>query len=181
MFLLHLLWIAIGLFPPTEANLDWKAERPLTWSDFQGTVPQNTEFAAHTTTEIGMDAKYMGTLVQMKGTYDVYARFIKAESWAKPGERNRTASILKHEQLHFDITELHARKLRADLEQLRTGDRSLKQEVQHAFNVRNEEAANLQRKYDRETDHGLRTEIQKAWERAISDSLQVWKAFEKSH
>lgn len=179
MFLLHLVWIAIGLFPPTEATLDWKAERPLTWSDFQGTVPEHTEFAAHTTTEIGMDAKYMGTLVQIKGTYDVYARFIKTESWAQPGERNRTASILKHEQLHFDITELHARKLRADLDRLRTGDRSLKQKVQDVFQNRNAEASAMQRSYDSQTDHGLRTEMQKAWEKAISDSLQVWQSFAK--
>src|SRR5690606_40361550 len=34
-------------------------------------------------------------------------------SWVVPASRNDY--LLKHEQLHFDITELHARKLRREL------------------------------------------------------------------
>ena len=42
--------------------------------------------------------------------FEVNAFFYPNESWYKPDVCNNL--ILSHEQLHFDITELHARKFR---------------------------------------------------------------------
>ena len=78
--------------------------------------------------------------------------------------------MLSHEQLHFDISELFARRLRTRLRETRFSGR-VKAEVRKIFEQVNRELSGFQDRYDRETDFSRNPEAQQAWNRAMSKLL----------
>ena len=106
---------------------------------------------------------------------DVEAYFDPTESWVVRGSRSEY--LLQHEQLHFDITELHARKLRKLLQD-HQGMESRKfreKRLWHWVNEKHEEVYQemvaMQDQYDKETDHSLISSRQKEWESRINKAL----------
>ncbi len=91
----------------------WDVSRKLAWEDFKG-KPFKTAWAAATTAS-GISYEYTGR--ETKGGYElefsVGAYFYPEKSWYQPHLCD--ALVLSHEQLHFDISELFARKLRKQL------------------------------------------------------------------
>jgi len=90
----------------------WTEGHRLTWDDFEGTPRyDHDEISAITASGI----------VHYKGckdghiNYKIQAYFEKNDSWVKA--EALTDHHLKHEQIHFDITELYARRLRKSLSQ----------------------------------------------------------------
>src|SRR6218665_2010601 len=89
----------------TNDTLYWIKDRKLTWDDFKG-VPD--------TNSIGGAATYSGFVTKSRYTSDtsvsvvISAVFYKKESWKKT--QYQTVLSLQHEQGHFDITEVFARK-----------------------------------------------------------------------
>src|SRR5262249_44372894 len=83
----------------------WSAEKKLTGSDFQGRPDPASSMKAMTHSGIAYSWQCAnGTL-----TYEVIARFDRSKSWMRPGAETK---LLLHEQKHFDITEIYARKMR---------------------------------------------------------------------
>ena len=98
----------------------------------------------------------------------VEAIFIKSKSYMK----ENSAYTLKHEQLHFDITELYARKLRQKL--LQTDFKKVSNIVaviQGDYNRINQELEREQEKYDDDTQHGMNPAKQQVWEDDIKKQL----------
>ncbi len=96
--------------PEMVDRLAWDPGYQLTWFDFQAEPREDwPHIAAITTSSI----LYKYHCAEGKLNYEVEAIFRKSESWVRP--EARTPPYLKHEQLHFDITELYARKIRAEL------------------------------------------------------------------
>ncbi|HHS95445.1 MAG TPA: hypothetical protein ENJ45_02565 [Phaeodactylibacter sp.] len=85
----------------------WSDSDRLEWADFAGEPRYDYQsIAALTSSGI---VHYKGC-ENGKIKYKVRAYFEKNESWVK--DEARTEHHLIHEQIHFDITELYARKLR---------------------------------------------------------------------
>src|SRR4029450_603194 len=90
----------------------WAARRPLTWADFQGKPPdRNDAVAAETAYSILHGFRCVGSAFD----YVVVAAFRPRDSWVKlamlrPPAGN--ARALRHEQAHFDLAEVHARRVR---------------------------------------------------------------------
>jgi len=86
-------------------------ERPqLTWNDFKGVPPKNaTHFAS---VNSGMGYRFTSKNIDGKLTIDVDVKtyFYPQLSWKKNSNENNQG-LLTHEQLHWDISELYARKL----------------------------------------------------------------------
>ncbi|MBX9449849.1 MAG: hypothetical protein KL787_09070 [Taibaiella sp.] len=88
-----------------DDTLHWSKDRKLTWDDFQG-IPD--------TTSTGMAGTSSGFVTKSKYTSDstisivVSAVFYKKESWVKAEFKD--SATLNHEQGHFDIAEVYARK-----------------------------------------------------------------------
>src|SRR5690348_5350311 len=82
----------------------WNEYRPLTWEDFQGKRSEDAAGDAGTVVQI----KAKPYMVKDQVKYDVAAVFVKNKSWSDA----QTKELLAHEQLHFDIAELYARKIR---------------------------------------------------------------------
>ena len=87
---------------PEPDEISWCANRSLTWEDFKST--DITGYGARTATGIPVRS------VKMDSTFIIEARaiFVRDKSWVK----DTSKQLLIHEQIHFDISELVARKLR---------------------------------------------------------------------
>ena len=165
------LLLALGVITVFSANTDstniiyWSSSRPLSWSDFKG-IPDTKYNGISAITSSGI-LHYKGC---EKGliSYKVKAYFEKYESWVKT--EALTGHHLEHEQLHFDITEIYARKLRKALanKQFRCG-----QEVQLEKFVDDflKDWRNEQDKFDYHTKHSLDSEQQHEWFDKIAAEL----------
>lgn len=79
-------------------------------------------------------------------------------------------SLLKHEQLHWDITHLFVLKLRAAYKKYRPV-KNINKEVDYIFRKFEKDRVAMQSRYDLETDHGLKPEDQQRWEIYIAEEL----------
>src|SRR5436190_4980330 len=109
LFLLLLLLPAILILGgwtsiDTSEFIPWSINRKLTWNDFHGFASSYSQADAATAIHISARPFYH----KKKLYYDVNAYFIPNQSWF----RTKSAALLRHEQLHFDIAELYARKVR---------------------------------------------------------------------
>ncbi len=158
--------------PLPGAGLAWSAERPLTAADFTSRPRPADTHAARTSSTINTDINCQGDLAQ--GT--AVARFEPNRSWIQD-PAHLTPALLRHEQLHFDLTEVYARRLRQQLAALRVPCARLgvrfKAVTQSLFAA----WAKAEAEYDRDTNHGLRPDRQAAWETQTRAELNELNAF----
>src|SRR5690606_15269872 len=99
----------------------------------------------------------------------VTAYFYPGQSWYRPELCND--NTLAHEQLHFDISELFARKMRDRLEDT-TFSGDVKAEVRKIYRDILAELKAFQARYDRETDYSRNRGKQGEWNLRIAQALQ---------
>ena len=99
-------------------TLLWSDDLKLTWGDFKG--DQKVESNAVAVTASGITFSYKVRKANSRiidFTPSVEAHFYPEKSWVKIELADNY--ILAHEQLHFDITELHVRKLKKQISLLK--------------------------------------------------------------
>ena len=157
--------------PAPPAKLEWSSGRPLTWADFKAR-PTSDRLAALTSSTI--DAKVGCVDYQFSAT--VRAVFTPNESWVR-NMAQASPALLRHEQLHFDLTEIHARLLRQKLSLVKLDCEKLQPAfgnlTKMAFLTWQREEA----RYDQETNHGLNAPRQQAWDQQIQQRLTQLEAF----
>lgn len=169
LFLTLVLLISSGNTDSTDI-IYWSPDR-LTWNDFEG-VPAYERQNVSAITSSGI-VHYAGCK-DGKIIYKVQAYFEKNESWVK--SEALTKHHLIHEQIHFDITELHARRLRKSL-----ADLSFKCGQEQAFEtyvdnfLRKWETE--QQSYDLNTQHSIDHERQQEWFYKIAMELDLLKDY----
>lgn len=72
--------------------------------------------------------------------------------------------------MHWDISEIYARKLRTALSKYRPR-KSYKTDLNEIFQKIESERRKLQKQYDRETNHGINKEEQARWYIKIKEQL----------
>jgi len=163
------LLLAISLVGFQANLIPWKADRKLTWDDFKAKPLQGTENAALTSSNINFSFRY-GT----KGfTYSISCNFDKSRSWV----RLKTDYILAHEQAHFDIAEIHARKLNKALGEYKYNEKTVSEDVNKIYDRLMQEHHQMQVQYDRETNHSIIHEKQKEWLKKVSTTLNSLSAY----
>lgn len=144
----------------------WSDTHKLQESDFKGKTPKSTEWAANTSYILYVE----GIVGKSKlPVYIIEARFNRYLSWIKV----KTNPVLTHEQLHFDIAELFARKMRKKYHDLQVKQERNIKKYNSSFVTLNEECYQMQRDYDRETKHGTKTVVQEQWQVAIQNKLKA--------
>lgn len=171
--MLHkLLLVLVSLFSviPIDDNLiDWSPGRKLTWTDFKGTPNPSSPNAALTNSSINVEFGFNG-----KGmTHSIKCRFNKSLSWG----RIRNDYILKHEQGHFDIAEIHARLLHKALLDYSFNARTVNDDVTKIYNGVIDAHVKFQKSYDLETNHSIDTAQQVIWNGKIDSLLGELKPF----
>lgn len=149
--------------------IPWLHQRKLTWEDFQCEPVRNTEAVALTSTALGLSYRVSnGQFI-----YEISCGFAKTRSWGLL----KTSYILAHEQAHFDITELFARKLHQELEQYQFNRKSFKKDVNTLYQKVVKEKEMFQELYDKQTDHSRNHTQQQQWLTRIDQLLEETDAF----
>lgn len=91
---------------PYETEITWHKDRPLKIADFKGAIDKRPFLAV---TSSGIVYEYSGRPIDGYVTVTTYARFNCLDSYFK--DKVHPTETLEHEQGHFDITEIFARKL----------------------------------------------------------------------
>ncbi|MGY2131997.1 DUF922 domain-containing protein [Hymenobacter sp. HD11105] len=174
-FLLPLL-AAFTSAPPAPADapevLAWSANRPLTWADFKSKPTPAEKLAALTSATIDVQVGCTDFVF----TSNVRAVFVPTESWVRDSA-SATPNLLRHEQLHFNITELHARRMRQKIALLKLNCTRLQPTFKNATNVIFAEWQKEEARYDQETNHGLNLDRQKTWEIQVKQRLAMLEQY----
>lgn len=170
------LFLFLFLFFPQiqSEKIKWQENRKLSWADFQGTRDESSSFAA--TTHTGLHFKYSFSMEnnQVEMDYTVESFFNSKKSWYKAEKVSQ--HILNHEQTHFDITELHARKFRKKLDATRFS-KEIKKEMEQIYLHIEEQRKTMQKKFDTETDHSRNINKQLFWENYIAKELRKYESW----
>jgi hypothetical protein len=138
-------------------------KQELTWNDFKGPVLSKD-----------FNGTYGGFSFHhnIDGKWFAFAYFNKNRSWHN-GESDK---VLIHEKYHFNIVEIHARKLRkAIIENKWTMDSV--QQINYLVKNLLAESASMQNLYDEETEHSKNRVKQKVWEAKIDEQLNGLKDY----
>jgi outer membrane protein W len=163
---LLLLIFSTCAFSQSNDTIHWSPCYKLKWEDFKGLPDTNLQYEALTFS--GIDYKYFFTDTSF--TFTTAAFFDKKKSWKTPSANNGT---LKHEQLHFDITEIFTRKLKVELFKLKPKRASVKKVIADLVQKIIQEKENMQDRYDTETDFGRKPDLQKKWQVKVAAMLLI--------
>ncbi len=171
--------LLVNSFQQTKTpTIAWSEDYKVVWNDFKkvNRPTSNTKATATTASGIsfGFSAKQSPRRL-FSFDYHVVAHFYPDESWYLKG--SETDVILKHERLHFDITELFARKFRQRIETSKF-TKNIDQEMKRIHNKIIRELRAYQEKYDSETNHSINLEAQLKWQEKLVSELKALKAYQ---
>jgi hypothetical protein len=148
-----------------EPQIIWSTSQ-LTWNDFQRRMKKSALYDAVTLSAISNGFSSENSHLN----FIVKALFFPKDSKKKANKLS--SELLKHEQGHFDITEIYARKLRQSLQATRYKNyKYIGKEVQKVYDQNNLEWRQFQNLYDKETDHSKNTDKQLKWNENIQELL----------
>jgi Bacterial protein of unknown function (DUF922) len=171
-FLLSFLLVTTGSLLAQSADeelLNWSPTRKLTWNDYKANPDPNSDAAASTTTYLGIDYNISSSSFG----YKIQSRFSKTRSWGL----HKTPYILSHEQGHFDIAEVFARKLNKKMSEYKFDKKTFQKELKKIYDDVIKEKEDMQDDYDRETRHSINKEKQEEWFRKIAQLLDDYKNY----
>jgi hypothetical protein len=172
--------------PPDDGLIVWSAGRKLTRADFKSKTPSRGP--ATSTSFVSIETSW--ECQEGQGISSVRAVFDPARSWWQENpprfwqniddpalmapQIDGVRILLAHEQTHFDITELWARKLKATFAGLPAACKSHEgiHRMEEAVQSLEQELREEQARYDKETAHGTNPRQQSAWELKIKKALQ---------
>ncbi len=154
---------------PADDPLTWTAGRKLTWNDYKASPNPKSDAAATTSTSLSIDYHISGS----QFSYTIKSWFSRSRSWG----RNKTDYILSHEQGHFDIAEIYARKLHQRMSAYTFSKKNYQKELNRIYNEVADEKAAVQQQYDRETRHSIDEVKQAEWLKKISRMLEELKEY----
>ena len=158
--------------PAKPVGIPWSAGRPLAWADFQGRPRFGEPEAALTSADLLSGAKCQDFVF----TATVTPTFDPATSWVRDAKAASSA-LLRHEQLHFDLTEVYARRLRQKLRAAHLDCQKLQPAFDRLTHAVYTAWSNDENRYDAETSHGLNAPKQALWDRQIQQQLAELQEF----
>jgi hypothetical protein len=165
-FLIVIFLLTLSFKQYDHNTLLWKADRPLTWDDFNG-MPEKRFAAASTHYDI---LKHIHKDDDKNATVKIEAVFFRHESWKKKEWIND--EVLAHEQKHFDIVELYARKLRKALKETTFKNfNELEVKLGTLYDKFDKEMDAYQDKYDEESDGSMNGDQQRVWNKKIAKEI----------
>jgi hypothetical protein len=153
--------------PTADSVKEWHSKKSLKWSDFKLENPTSASFRAGSTTNVIFTCD---TLSNRKYKLNIKAYFF-------PYESNKGSSLLVHEQVHFNIAELVARKMRANIRGIEIDSSNIDSLVWKILSIKSELDV-LHKKHDRETAKGKVIARQSEWQKRIEKQLAELKEYE---
>jgi Bacterial protein of unknown function (DUF922) len=151
----------------TEEFLRWNANKRLTWNDYKAAANPDSDAAASTSTILSIEYKMSSS----NFGYTINSYFSKTRSWGL----HKTPYILSHEQGHFDIAEIFARKLHKEMSSYVFNKKTYQKELKKIYEDVSEDKDEMQNEYDKETNHSINKEKQAAWLKKIETLLKEYE------
>lgn len=148
-----------------QDSIPWDKNYRLKWSDFKGRPDMLSKEDAACAASIYV----RGFRDKGLPNFLVYNSFMKSDAWTSD---STSVMLLQHEQLHFDIAEVYARKIRKAVDSLRR--KQIKSTDSYSIEITKllsmfETTGKL---YDEQTSHGTYGNQQSEWEQKILKELQ---------
>ncbi|MCY7349651.1 MAG: hypothetical protein LH606_03165 [Cytophagaceae bacterium] len=149
----------------------YDSRRPLRWDDFRAPPRSGRNYGAAVFSSFGYEASAhtVGGVVEVVMSVKVYE--LKNQSWVWPAAKNDYA--LRHEQLHFDITQLVAERFKQKLQTEDLAPDEYDSRIQYLFLDSFREMNRLQQQYDDETAHSINRAAQDRWDAKITADLRL--------
>lgn len=156
-------------YTQTNNLIPWSASRKLAWSDFKGDPDPHSSNAALTSSNINIEFGYNEDGFQ----YAIKCSFDKNRSWV----RIRTNEVLAHEQGHFDIAEIYARRLNKLMKAYRFNAKTAGNDINQLYENTMKQHLQTQTRYDQETDYSRNKPKQDEWLKKIEGDLKSLELF----
>lgn len=172
------LVVSIGLsnFSATVIPLEkddvicWAEDVILKWVDFKGKPNTTIDVSAQTATNI--QTSVLGD--HEIPIFRISNIFVKSISWTTD---TTSFLLLQHERLHFDISELYARKIRKGIEELRAKKIKEMDRYTDLIDAMLEEMNKLNHDYDKKTLNGSIEFRQEDWSKRIKFELNILRKY----
>ena len=158
--------------PANNNNPDtilYAKNKKVRWSDFQGKPDMSSNAGAVTASGYAYKASMAIDQYELNININIYTYFVRSLSWKK--DFINDDYHLMHEQHHFDITMLGARKFADKLLKAKFTSANYKYLIGKIFDDCYEENVALQEQYDRETNHSILRTEQYAWNDKIQKEI----------
>lgn len=171
----HLLILSIFLLPAlaqaqkSDDLIHWNKRHQLSWNDYQGKPGSDATAAASTATYLGVEYSFKDG----KLGYVITCSFSRSRSWGM----HKNDHILAHEQGHFDIAEIFARKLHQRLKAYQFNRTTYQNDLRVIYENTMDQKEEMQNNYDQETNHSIDKERQAEWLKKISNELDKLSEF----
>jgi len=152
-----------------EDLLKWNADKKLTWADYKASPDPESDAAASTTTYLVIDYNISSSSF----TFKIKSFFSKTRSWGL----HKTAYILSHEQGHFDLAEVFARKLNKKMREYKFNRKTYQKDLNKIYDEVTKEKSDTQNQYDKETRHSIDKSRQAEWLDKIEEMLEEYKEY----
>ncbi len=152
-----------------QDTIHWKPNSKLKWEDFQGMPDSSSVYKAVTIADLGSVLSYNNSSFNVKVT----CAFDKQKSWTLSTGQN----LLSHEQGHFDIAELFARKLRKAFKEYIFNPQTIEADYNKIFSRIKTERAKMNALYDKETNLSRNKSKQNYWDKKIGAELKKLEAY----
>ena len=147
-------------FTHTIAQIKWEEDRPLRWRDFSAVADDQNPNVAYTNCRTTYTYEMLPPADSYKFKFKIDSWFDKAASWVKSSKKSDF--LLQHEQVHFDIHELHSRKL---LQAFKAKEYTINynEEIKAIYDQIQKEEQDMQIKYDTQS---MRSNAE--------DQIEIW-------
>jgi hypothetical protein len=169
LIFVFLLFIETTANGQSQDTIHWRSDYKLKWEDFRGNADSGSRFGAVSSPGI----KYSFSANEDSFTVKVICFFIKSRSWV----RVISKTGLIHEQRHFDIAELFARKLRKSFSGYKFKYHTVGIDIDKLFLLNKQERAKMDTLYDEETDFSRNSINQARWNKKIEIELKKIKKY----
>jgi hypothetical protein len=160
----------VGFTQTSTDTIHWQTDYKLKWEDFKGKPDTPSKYGAVSNPII----RYFLSANKDSFAVKVFCFFIKSKSWSI-FKNNDT--LLMHEQGHFDIAELFARKLRKVFAEYKFNYRTIGKDIENLFRFNKQERIKMDTLYDKETDLSRNGKQQLLWNKKIKDELDNLKNY----
>lgn len=174
LFLIFFILAVDSSFSQQQEKIEWMEGQKLTWADFKGTPKQGVAYEANTNSGISFSWNYSTESGQPVLKYEVVTNFFPQLSWVK--EQEEDEYLLGHEQLHFDISELHARKLRKAIDEYEPG-KNIRRDLNRLYESIEKDRVAMQNLVDAETIHSTNKEAEAVWRKLVKKELAKLRAY----
>jgi len=154
-----------------DRAMPWSSTWRLVWSNFQGRPPTTGNEGART----AYGLYYAWSCKGNRFRFRVVAAFHPTRSWVKQAvvqSPTENARVLRHEQTHFDITEVYARRMRHQLSIIAAPCSASDAELKTIARRYVDEERRTQQRYDKESNHGLIENRQAEWNFEVATMLR---------